>query len=299
MGLTGALASALRQAPFVLNVQDIYPDVAVRAGVLSPGLPARLFQRIENGVYRRAARVSVISEGFRRNLLAKGVSNTKLVVVPNFVNTDVITPLPRETSLRRELGLRDRIVILYAGTLGQPQGLDRVLEAAALLRGRDDLVFLFVGEGSRRTELEDLAREWRLDAVRFASPRPWAEVPEVLATADISLVPLRKGFGLETVPSKLYSIMASGRPVIASVDPGCDTWMLAEAAGCGVCTAPEDSREMAEAIGHLADDPDLRRRMGEAGRGYAVEHFSTDRVVGRYEAILSEVVDEWRHRRPR
>ncbi|MGH7264420.1 MAG: glycosyltransferase family 4 protein [Candidatus Rokuibacteriota bacterium] len=299
MGLTGMLAAFARRVPFVLNVQDMYPDVAVRAGVLRAGRVVSAFQRMENAVYRRAARVTVVSEGFRRNLRAKGVAESKLAVIPNFVDTDLIRPLPPDTSLRRDLGLGDRTVVLYAGSLGHPQGLDRVLEAAALLRDRGDLVFLFVGDGSRKTELEALAREWSLPNVRFLPPRPWEEVPQVLATGDISLVPLRKGFGLETVPSKLYGIMASGRPVITSVDRGCDTWMLAETAGCGLGVSPEDSRELAVAIARLADDPTLARRLGDAGRTYAVEHFSRARVVDRYEALFDEVAAEWNRRRAR
>jgi colanic acid biosynthesis glycosyl transferase WcaI len=292
MGVTGMLASLLRGAPYVLNVQDIYPDVAIRAGVLREGRLSACFQRIENAVYRRASRVAVISEGFRQNLLAKGVPDSKVAVLPNFVDIETLVPLPPLTPLRQELDLEDRVVVLYAGSLGHPQGLDRVLEVAGSLRHRKDLFFLFVGEGSKKGELEHLAKEQQLSNVQFLPPRPWSEVPQVLATADISLVPLRKGFGFETVPSKLYSVMASGRPVVASVDPGSDTWSLVETSGCGLCVTPEDSAALAEAIVRLADDRELRQRLGNAGRTHVVEYNSKARIVSRYEALFVEVTEE-------
>ena len=294
MGVTGMLAGLVRGAPYVLNVQDIYPDVAVRAGMLRAGRLTACVQQIEHVVYRRASRVTVISEGFKHNLLAKGVPAAKIAVLPNFVDTATVVPLSRLTPLRQTLGLEDRLVILYAGSLGHPQGLACVLDAAALLQHRKDLFFLFVGEGAKKGALESLAQEKRLANVQFLPPSPWPEVPQVLATADISLVPLRRGFGFETVPSKLYSVMASGRPVIASVDPGCDTWSLVQTSGCGICVAPEDAAALAEAIGRLADDRELRQRLGGVGRTHVVEHYSQAQIVSRYEALFTEVIEEWR-----
>src|SRR5262249_7943618 len=180
------------------------------------------------------------------------------------VDTATVMPLSRLTPLRQTLGLDDRLIILYAGSLGHLQGLACVLDAAAILQQRKDLCFLFVGEGAKKGELAILAKEKRLANVQFLPPYPWSEVPQVLATAYISLVPVRRGFGFETVPSKLYSVMASGRPVIASVDPGCDTWSLVQRSGCGICVAPEDAAALAEAIGRLADDRGLRQRLGDA-----------------------------------
>jgi len=298
MGLMGMFARLLRGAPYVLTVQDIYPDVAVRVGLLRrESRLTRCFQWIENAVYQRASRITVISEGFKQNLLIKGVPSAKLRVLPNFVDTESLVPLPCETPLRRELNVGERIIVLYAGSLGHPQGLEQVLEAADLLRSRQDLFFLFVGEGTKKEELEKRAREKRLDNVKFIAPRPWAEVPQVLATADISLVPLRKGFGFETVPSKLYSVMASGRPVIASVDPGCDTWSLVQESDCGLCVTPENPAALAEAIRQLASDRECRRRLGTAGRTHVVEHYSKTHMVGRYEALFSEVMEEWKQRK--
>src|SRR5262249_16496185 len=141
MGLTGMLAGILRSAPYVLNVQDVYPDVAIRAGILKEGLFSAYSQKIENAVYRRASRVTVISEGFKQNLLAKGVPAAKIAVLPNFVDTETLAPLPPLTPLRQELNLEDRVVVLYAGSLGHPQGLERVLEVADSLQHRKELFF--------------------------------------------------------------------------------------------------------------------------------------------------------------
>src|SRR5262249_2106403 len=161
MGVTGMLASLLRGAPYVLNVQDIYPDVAVRAGVLRAGRLTACLQQIEHVVYRRARRVAVISEGFKQNLLAKGVPAAKIVVLPNFVDTATVMPLSRLTPLRQTLGLDDRLIVLYAGSLGHIQGLACVLDAAAILQQRKDLCFLFVGEGAEKGGLATLSQEMR------------------------------------------------------------------------------------------------------------------------------------------
>lgn len=131
-GVIGDFLGRLRGTPFVYNVQDIWPDVAVRAGVLENKKTIKRLQKMESYVYRRAARISVISEGFRRNLLAKGVPHNKISVIPNFIDTEFVTPVPKQNDFSRKRGLRDKFVVLFAGNMGFSQGLDAVLEAASV-----------------------------------------------------------------------------------------------------------------------------------------------------------------------
>ncbi|HMA53594.1 MAG TPA: glycosyltransferase family 4 protein, partial [Acidobacteriota bacterium] len=144
-GAAGYAVSRIRGIPYVYNVQDIYPDIAVRLGVLKNKPMIGAFGRLERFVYRKAAAVSVLSEGFRSNLLAKGVPDRKIHVIPNFADTEFIRPLARRNRLSASLGLDDRFVVLYAGNIGLSQGLEAVLDAAVLLKDHPDIVFLIVG----------------------------------------------------------------------------------------------------------------------------------------------------------
>ncbi|MBN2223066.1 MAG: glycosyltransferase family 4 protein, partial [Deltaproteobacteria bacterium] len=225
-GFVGYIISRLRGVPFVYNVQDIYPDIAVRLGVLRQTTLIGSARKLETFVYGKAAAVSVISGGFRSNLIAKGVPEEKIHLIPNFAETEVIHPLARQNRLSSALGLDDRFVVLYAGNIGLSQGLETVLDAAELLRDNAEIVFLIVGNGATKPALVDLARRKDLQNVMFRPFFPYRDVPELYATSDVCLVPLKRGISEESVPSKAYSILAAGRPLIAAVDEGSNIWDL-------------------------------------------------------------------------
>lgn len=288
-GLSADVIGRLRRTPFVYNVQDIWPDVVIRAGVMTGRRAVAASRRLERYVYRRAAAVSVISEGFRRNLTAKGVPGHKLHVIPNFFDTDFIRPLPRDNSFRMDHGLDGKFVVLFAGNIGHSQGLETVLEAARRLSDLDDMVFLIVGNGAAKPALEARAARLDLRNVRFLPYQPHEVLPFMYAASDICLVPLRRGFTNESVPSKVYSIMAAGRPMAVSVDEGSDTWELVRLAECGLWTQPEDAGALAGAIRTLYADPDLREQMGRNGRRYVVDHHTRQTVARRYHELLTSV----------
>lgn len=295
IGLTAWALGALKRAPFVYNVQDIYPDVAIRLGVLRNPGAIRAFRRLEDFVYRKATAVSVLSEGFRENLLAKGVPPAKVHVIPNFVDSDWVHPLPRENPFSRREGLCDRFVALYAGNIGLSQGLETLLDACHQLRDLPDFLALIVGNGAARPSLEARAREMALSNVRFLPFQPKEEVARMYASADVSLVLLRKGLGAESVPSKVYTIMASARPVLAAVDAGSETDRLIREAQCGVVVPPEDASALAQAIRQLRVHAQARADMGRRGREHVVAYYSPQAVAQQYERLLNEVV---RGRRP-
>jgi colanic acid biosynthesis glycosyl transferase WcaI len=203
--------------------------------------------------------------------------------------------MDRSTAYREEHGLGDRLVVMYAGNVGMSQSLDLVVEAARRLRDREDVVFVVNGGGSA---LEDVVRSAAgLDNVRFVPAQPRERLPEVLATGDVHLVPLRRGLARSSVPSKLYSILAAGRPVLASVDEGTEVARTVRSAGAGVAVPPEDADAFTAALEQLLDDPAGRAAAGAAGRRFVEGWASPAAVAEAYEALFEEVRrDRWLRR---
>jgi colanic acid biosynthesis glycosyl transferase WcaI len=210
------------------------------------------------------------------------------------VDTDFIKPIPRDNAFSQELHLSNTFIVLYAGNLGLSQGLEHVLTAAEQLADHRDIKFVFVGDGSGREHLVAEAERRRLANVQFLPFQPRSRLPEVLATADISLVVLRRGIGSGSLPSKLFSILASGRPILASVDEGCETWELVERAQAGICVPPEDPIELAKAILNFKKDDCFRERLGLNGRAWAERYHSPQSAAEQFEKLLIEIQDDQR-----
>ena len=201
-------------------------------------------------------------------------------VIPNFVDTDFIRPLDRMTALRGELDIGTETVVQYAGNVGYSQSLEMVIAAARVM---PSLTFLINGAGAALDSLRALADG--LSNVRFSGYQPIARLPEVLATGDIHLVPLKAGLGRVSVPSKTYSILAAGRPLLAAIDPGTEVPRVLAESGGGVCVPPDDSAAFCDALHGLVADPDGRHRMAVAGRRW-VEQAASPTAVARAYADL-------------
>jgi colanic acid biosynthesis glycosyl transferase WcaI len=177
---------------------------------------------------------------------------------------------------------------MYAGNVGFSQSLELVLAAARKLADRTDVVFVINGQGSARPVLEEQAAG--LDNVRFVDFQPKELLPEVLAAGDVHVVPLRRGLARSSVPSKTYSILAAGRPLVASVDEGTEVARVVEQAGAGLAVPPDDPDAFTQAVATLLDDPDRARSMGAAGRAFVERWVSPAAVAERYEALFDELV---------
>ena len=285
-GLPLVVLSILPRVPFIYVVHDIYPDVLVRLGVLSSRRLVQLIERVEQFFYRRASRVSVLSAGFKENLVRKGVPADKIAIIPACVDSEFVQPQPRDNALRQRWGLDGQFVVLYAGNVGLSQGLDSVLDAAQALRGCPDIVFVLVGEGATKPALQALAQERHLGNIRFYPFQAREDVPQVYALADVCLVSLKRDIVVESVPSKTYTIMASGRPIVATVDACTEVGRLLEQAHCGVCVEPENGHALAQAILQLYQDAGLREEMGCRGRAFVVEHYSRQVAAQQYYTLI-------------
>lgn len=290
IGVCAWLLGRWYRAPFVYNVQELYPDIAIRLGAVRNGLLVRGLFTLERFVYARASAITVIADGMRRRVLDKGVPPGKVRVVPNFVDVEAMTPLPRENTFRREHDLRDRFVVTYAGNLGPAQGLETALDAAALLRDDPRVLLLFVGGGGEQDRLTRIARDRGLANVRFVPHQPYARVPEIYAASDLCLVPLSGLTGYDAVPSKVYRIMACARPLLAQTIDGSDLADLVHAAGAGFVVAPDAPEALAAAIRQALADPARCAAMGAAGRAHVLRDYTREAVSARYEALLRELV---------
>lgn len=282
-GLAALALSVWHRAPLIYDLQDIWPDSARAVGVMKRGLALRLLGGLESLLYRRAARVVVISEGFRDYLVNRGVPREHLRVIANGVDVERFQGARPEMRVRRAGPMRGSFIVGYIGNHGLAQGLDTALEAAD--RVRADAAFLMVGEGVDRARLERRVREVRLDNVRFLRGVPRRRVPSLLAACDALLVILRDDplFRI-TVPSKVYEYMAAGRPVLCSV--GGETAAIVEAARCGIAVPPSDGAALAEAVRALARDPARCAAMGEAGAAWVRQHFSTAAMMATYADVV-------------
>jgi len=292
LGLAGWLAARLRRVPIVYNVQDIFPDVAVEVGALTNKRVIRIAEWLERFTYRRCDAVTVLSDDLRTNVESKiGDRHTPVRVIPNFVDSDRIKPGPRLNSYRQDFDLGDRTVVMYAGNVGFSQPLQLMVEAARQLQHRDDVVFVINGGGSGRPALQQLATG--LANIRFVDFQPSERLPEVLAAADIHVIALRKGLARASVPSKLYSILAAGRPVLASLDADTEVTRVIDQSGAGLCVEPEHQQQFTDAVTRLIDAPELRSHMGDVGRDFVLQWVSPAGVASAYVDLF----DELRHNR--
>lgn len=283
MGLTGWGTHLVRRGPLVFNIQDVFPDAAVETGAITNRRVIAIARWLERVSYHRAAAVTVLSDDLRDNVDSKmnAARRQRVHVIPNFVDTEFIEPGDRMTALRRELGIGAEPVVLYAGNVGFSQSLEMVVEAA---RDFPEATFLINGDGAARASLETLARG--LVNVRFSGYQPKERVPEVLATGDVHLVPLKAGLGRVSVPSKTYSILAAGRPVLAAIDAGTEVPRMLTASGGGIAVAPDDRQAFSGGLATLLDDPAAARAMGAAGREWVLGAASPHAVAVAYERLI-------------
>jgi colanic acid biosynthesis glycosyl transferase WcaI len=278
-GITAWLLEKLKSAPFIYNVQDLYPDVPVRAGQLRNPYAIAALRSMEQFMYRKAAHITVITPAMRESLLGKGVPTDKMTVIPNFVDTDFIRPLAKDNDFARAHGLADKLVVTYAGSFGYVYDLETLLDAAALLSSHKDMLFLIVGHGVAKSQLEKRARELKLANVRFMPFQPRENLPWLRASSDIQVSLYKNGAANDSFSSKIYEIMASARPLLVSAEAGSGVEQLVESAQCGVCVRPGNAEQLAEAIGKLYRNASLRDEMGRHGRRYAEEKFSKHAAV--------------------
>lgn len=284
-----ALASRPRRG-FVFFCQDIFPEVAGLLQDFRSPLVNAWLDRVNRLLVRRAARIVALGDTMARRLVdGKGADRSRIEVIHNWADTEAIVPSDKDNAFARAHGLTGRFVLLHAGNIGHGQNLDVVLDAAERLRRRDDILLLFIGDGNRRAELEQMARSRALANVRFLPFQPRNQLRWTYASADACLVSLKPGLAGYIVPSKLYPILAAGRPFVAAVEADSEVAALASACACGLRVEPGDAGALAAAVETLADQgPEACAAMGRRARRSS-EGFSRERQVAAHARVLADV----------
>lgn len=280
----------LYSCPVVLNLQDILPDAAVHVGLLKNKLAIRFFEDLEKYAYRTAHTISVITDGFTENLVNKNVPISKIRCIPNWVDTKFIRPLSKaENPFRRIHNLENKFVVMYSGNIALTQGLQTVIHTAARLRHIPEIVFVIVGEAKALDTLWQLCMQHGLENVLLLPFQPREQLPEMLAAADVGLVMQKQNVVAFNMPSKIQVLLASGRPIIASVPETGTAARAIRQSGGGVVVKPEDPVVLADAILDLHSNPAKAEILAQQGRRYAVSQYSFEQALIRYEDLFYEV----------
>lgn len=291
-GLAAWWISRLRRIPYVLDVVDLWPEAVSASGMLQNRFAKWAISRAMRFIYRGASAVNVITEGYRKNLLALGVAGAKLSVIHCWPTKGRFDPVPRDKTFGKANGLHERFSIVYAGAIGPAQNLRTLLDAAELLRDLSEVQFLVIGDGLELAELVEKSKALGQQNVRFLGRRSPEEVQQWYAWADVLLVHLKpNAMSCVSIPSKTFAYMASGRPLIMAVEG--EAAELVEGHGCGITTTPSDPSELAEAIQRLSKQPEAERKaMGHAATRAYLANYCSDVQVAKFERLLQQIGSE-------
>lgn len=279
-GVLGGLLKKIKKVPFVYNLQDIFPDSLAGTGLAKKdGLLWKIGRVIENFTYRNADKIIVISEDFKRNIMAKGVPEDKIVVVYNWVDEEAVKHVPREENkLFDAYGLdRSKFYITYSGNIGLTQNMDMLLEVAKELEEDPNIQFVLIGEGAYKKRVEEIIAEKNIGNVTLLPFQPYEDISHVFSLGDVGLVISKPGVGENSVPSKTWSILSASRPVLANFDENELKSIVAENQ-CGIFTKAGDKEAFIQAILHLYENRELCVEMGRNGREFIMKNLT--RAVG-------------------
>jgi len=294
LGISAWLLSRVWHTPWVLQLEDLYPDAAIAAGVMTNKKIVSFFLGMENFLYQKSHHISVISEGFRQTLHAKEVPDSKIEVIPVWADPAEVRPLPKQNAFRREHYLDNKFVMMYAGNIGLTSCLEDVLCAAEILHEQTKIQFVIVGEGVKKKVLEAESQNRQLRNVIFLPYQPREIFSEMLAAADVILVTLNNGAALSSLPSKIFNGMASARPILAVAPPGSELAYIITEAGCGWTVPPGSALELAMVIAQLFGQEPLLNQTGQNGRTHLEKYYSRNHCVDAYEKMLSTLCNRTR-----
>lgn len=279
-----------KKVPFVFNLQDIFPDSLVYTGLSKKNsIFWKIGRKIETYTYQHADKIIVISEGFKQNILAKGVSEEKIVVAPNWVDTEKVQPIARkDNALIEEFGLDPKkFIVVYAGNFGVAQGADIVLRAAEKLQDCKDVHFVVLGGGSEFEKAKDYVKEKNLNNVTINALLPQERVSEVYSLGNLALITCKKGAGGSGLPSKTWSIMACDTPIVASFDTDSELARILETEKLGICVEPENVDKLAETIKMQYLSKDVPQN---SAREFVLQYAAKEKCVEKYIKVFEELI---------
>lgn len=289
IGLAGYLAARRFRVPFVMSYRDIFPEVARLLEDFQSETVNRVLQEVNCFLARRADRVVALGETMRQRLIeGKGADPAKTIVIPDWADCTEIVPGPKRNPFSIANGLAEKFVVMHSGNIGLSQSLETLVQAAALLREYSDIEVVFVGEGVKKPGLVDRARALGLGNVRFLHYQPVEKLKESFAAADVFVVSLKVGMAGYIVPSKLYGILAAGRPYVAAVEEASEVTGITTKYDCGLLASPGNPEDLAEKILILYRDRERTRQLGANARVAALE-FDRPRQIQKYHELFCKL----------
>lgn len=291
-GAVAAFVKIFRKIPFVYNLQDIFPDSMVGTGLAKKGgFIWKIGRLIENFTYKHADKIIVISEDFKKNIMAKGVSEEKIVVIYNWVDENAVFDIPREQNkLIKRYGLdKQKFYITYSGNIGLTQNMDMLLDTAKSLSQIEDIHFVVIGEGAYKAQMNKRLKGENIQNVTMLPFQPYEDISHVFSLGDVGLVISKPGVGANSVPSKTWSIMSASRPVLASFDEN-ELKTIIEENQCGFFVKAGDKNAFASAIIKLYENKALCKEYGMNGRRFVMNNLTKEVGTQKYVDVIKSVM---------
>ena len=290
LGIVGAVVAMLKRKPYVYNIRDMYPDMAIGGSIVEPGPLPQVWEKLHRWALRRATRVIVLGEDMRARIIAKGVESARVLVVRD--GTEIlpanIALLPPDPEVVRAIRGSFSFVLVHAGNLGF-YGAWNTLVTAARILASDGVGLVFVGDGAQRSQIEAAAAG--SGNIRFLEFFPPSKIPSVLAAADAHVITVKRGLEGVVVPSKMYGILAAGKPIVAAAPKETDTVSLGVQRGFAVAADPDRPAEVVNAVRALASDPNKLKAMGEAARAAAPDYDKVNELQ-KFVEIINRITAE-------
>lgn len=289
VAVAGYVVSLFKRAPFIFEVRDVWPEEIVAVGAMKRGLVVKFLEMIEMFLYRRATMIVAVAQGIVDILTRRGIPAEKIVLVTNGVDFDRFSNAVDDHEVRDQHNLNGHFLVSYIGTHGMAHNLHTVLNAANRLRHREDIRFLFVGDGADKDNLVESSSRLKLDNVTFVPQQDRNRITKYYAASDLCLVPLRQAdLFTKNIPSKIYEVMASGKPILIGAKG--ESQKLVESAQAGIAVEPDNDVDLSIKISRLADDRDLAQQLGRNGQSYAKRNCSHDDLAVKYLGYLDDCV---------
>lgn len=289
LGWSGYLISKKIKAKFVFNISDLWPESAVKLGMLHNKLLIKASTWLEEFCYRKADAITGQTKGIVNNIIMRGFDSNKVHLITNGVDTEFFKKENRDEEFIKKIGIEGKFAACYGGIHGLAQGLEVIINAAEILKNHDNIQFIFVGDGPEKEKLKNMVKEKELSNVTFIPVQPKKNMPKIIASMDASIIPLKKlDLFKGALPSKMFEALATELPIILSVEG--EAANLINEAKAGIVVEPENSEEMADAVLKLAEDKKLRAVFGANGREYVTENYSRDKITRNLENILKNIL---------
>lgn len=293
-GVLGGILRKLKKVPFIYNLQDIFPDSLVGTGLAKKdGLLWKIGRVIEDFTYRNADKIIVISQDFKRNIMAKGVPEDKIEVIYNWVDEQAVVNIPRnENKLFEKYNLNpNKFYITYCGNIGLTQNMDLLLDVAKELSTEENIHFVLVGEGADKARVKSRVENENINNISFLPFQPYEDISHVFSLGDAGLIISKPGVGENSVPSKTWSIMSAECPVIANFDENEIKTILSEN-NCGIFTKAGDKEAFKNAILELYNNKDKAVQLGKNGRQFIMENLTREIGTSKYVKVVKEVANK-------